>query len=168
MNKKTSIYYFGLIIMVFAIWNLASGCATPLAEGKVYPMKPVSKVISADANTIYYGVKWAFQEMGYPLGPEDLAGGVIESKWVPTGAGSHYVNVFNRKDYGATDGAYYKMVIKIIPGVEGGSRVEAKTEVNSIIMNVETTGDKERAVLQKISEHARGNFIKVTNLGVEE
>jgi hypothetical protein len=162
MNK---ILHF-LLLALFII--MVSGCAHPLAEGKVYPMEPLSRIIPSDANTIYYGIKWAMNELGYPAGPEDLAGGVVESKWVPVGAGSHYVKIFNRKDYGATDGAYFKMILRIIPGVEGGSKVVAQTEVNSLIVNVHTTGDKERAMLEKIAEHSRGYTIQITNLGVEE
>lgn len=150
------------------ILGLGFGCVHPLAESKNYTMEPVSHVIPADANTIYYAIKWAMGECGYPVGQEDLAGGVVESKWVPVGAASHYVDMFKRKDYGGTDGAYYKMVIRIIPGVEGGSKVEAQTEVEAIVTNVKSTGDKEREILEKIAEHARGYSLKVTNLGVEE
>lgn len=159
---------FKTLFLIIILSGVAAGCAKPLADAKTYTMKPVVRVIPSDPNTIYYGIKWAMDEMGYPLGEEDLVGGVVESKWVPVGAASHYVDVFKRKDYGATDGAYYKMNIRIIPGVAGGSEVRAWTEVKSLVINVKSTGDKERTILQKIAEHSRGNMIKVTNIGVEE
>lgn len=168
MNRITrmvmrALFCFLILSSQFSILS----CARPLAEGKLFSMEPVSKAIPADANTVYYAIKWAMDECGYPLGPEDLVGGVIESKWVPIGAGSHYVNVFGGKDYGS-NAAYYKMVVKIIPAEGGGCRVEARTDVKSIINNIKSTGDKEREILAKIAEHARGYDITVTNLGVEE
>lgn len=144
-----------------------SGCAKPLVDGRITAMKPVSREVAADPNTIYYAIKWAMDQCGYPLGPEDLVSGAVESKWVPVGAGSHYIDSIAGKDYGS-NAAYYKMIVKIIPIDVAKSRVEAETRVDSIVMGMKSTGDKEREILEKIAEHSRGYNINVTNLGVEE
>lgn len=145
---------------------ISLGCAKPLAVGKDATMQTVAKTIPANPNTIYYAVKWAMDQCGYPLGTENLADGVIESKWVPVGAASHYVDSIAGKDYGA-NAAYYKMIITIVPVDSGDSRVEAQTVVKSIVNDMMSTGDKEREILAKITEHSRTNNIEVTNLGVE-
>lgn len=159
MNKKTLLLFFITIFLM--------ACAKPLVTGNITATEPISKIIPSDPNTIYYAIKWAMEQMGYPEGPEDLPGGVVESKWVPVGAGSHYIELFDGKVYGANS-AYYKMVIKITPLGVGSSKVEAYTEVNSIVKNTKSSGDKERAILAKISDHVRGDHITVTNLGVED
>lgn len=163
IKKTSNIISISILISQFLILS----CAKPLVDGKTYAMEPVSRVIPADPNTIYYAVRWAFDECGYPIGPEDLASGVIESKWVPTAAGSHYVDIFDGRDYGAS-ASYYKMVVRIVPQDVGSSRVEARTDVKAFVNGMRSTGDKERAILEKIAEYARGNSINVTNLGVEE
>lgn len=166
MNKmKNFIRYFMIVSCCLIFWV---GCAKPLAESKLYKMEPVTKVISADANTIYYGIKWALNQLGYPLGFEDHAGGIIESKWIPVGAGTHFVDLFDRPYYGGTDGSYQKMVIRIVPGAPGGCEVSAQTEVKSVIQGIKSTGDNESAILEKIAEHVRGYDINLTNLGVQE
>lgn len=164
MNRSR---FFGFCALSSVICCLVIGCTKPLATGRITTTEPVTRVMPSDPNTIYYGIKWAMEQMGYPEGSEDLAGGVVESKWVPTGAGSHYVNLFDGRDYGA-NAMYYKMVVRIVPVDVSSSKVEAYTEVNSIVDKVETTGQKERAMLDKIAEHIRGYSVTVTNLGVEE
>ena len=159
-------YGLNILLSLFLL-VLVSSCAKPLMEAKVESNKIYSQVISADANTIYYAIKWAFDQTGYPSGPEDLAGGVLETKWVPTGAASHYIDIFDGRDYGA-NAAYYKMIVKIVPMSSGNCRVEANTVVKSVVKNLKTTGDKEREILEKVAEHARGYDIQLSNLGVEE
>jgi len=146
---------------------LLHACAKPLAYAKVYKMKSLSREMNAHPNELYDSVKWAFEECGYPRGVEDLIDGVIESKYVPTGAGSHYVDIFDGRDYGA-NASYYKMVIRIVPLGTGKSKVVARTDVKSLTLGMASTGDKEREILDKIQEHSRNYDITVTNLGVEE
>jgi hypothetical protein len=147
---------------------LIAGCVTPLATGRLMTTKPVSKVIPADPNTVYYAIRWALDERGYPVGHEDLTGGVIESKWVPVGAGSHYVEIFKQTDFGGADSAYYKLVMRIIPQDGGRSKLEVSTAVKSIVNCMKSTGDKEREIIEKVLEYARIGDVEVTNLGVEE
>lgn len=155
-----------ILLVLFGVSNIVS-CSSPLADGEVTAMEPVTTEMAADANSIYYATKWAFDQCGYPSGPEDLTVGVLETKWVPAGAASHYIDSIAGKDYGS-NGVYYKMIIRITPLANGHSKVRAQTNVNSIVKAVKTTGDKERQMLAKIREHSRGYNITVTNLGVEE
>lgn len=143
------------------------GCANPLVEGNVTSTEPVSKMIPADPNKIYYATKWAFEQCGYPMGPEKLIEGILESKYIPVSPATHYMELFKRREYGAT-GSYYRMVVKIIPVDQGQSKVEARTDVNSIVLNMKSTGEAERKVLEKIAEYSRGFDITVTNIGIEE
>jgi len=154
-----------LLIVLFGM--CLGGCSKPLVDGTLMTMDPVTRDMNQDPNTLYYAVRWALDECGYPLGAENLAGGVIESKWVPVGAGSHYIDLFHRRDYGA-NAAYYKMVVTIVPLSNGQNRVGAETKVKSIVNNIRSTGDKERELLDRIAWHARGNNITVTNLGAED
>lgn len=156
-----------MLYMAIVCCLLFTACAKPLAEGTLTAMEPVSKEIPADPNSIYYATRWAMDQCGYPAGSENLVAGVIETKWVPVGAGSHYVDTVAGRDYGS-NAAYYKMVIKIVPLASGKSRVEAQSMVKSIVVGMRSTGDKETEILDKISEYARGYDINVTNLGVEE
>ena len=165
MNRGFRVICLFLLIAVTGV--CFEGCAKPLVDGTLMTMDPITRDMAQDPNTLYYAVRWALEECGYPTGSENLAAGVVESKWVPVGAGSHYVSLFHRRDYGA-NAAYYKMVVKIVPLSNGQNRVEAQTKVKSIVNNVRSTGDKERELLNRIAWHARGNNITVTNLGVED
>lgn len=164
MTRK-SLYKVFTLFLFLSI--LCASCQTPMAEGKLYDMEPVSRIFSSNANTLYYAVKWAMAQNGYPLGIEDLDGGVIESKWVPTGAGSHYVDLFDGKDYGTT-GAYFKMIVRIQPLTDGRCKVIAKTKVNAFVNNMKSSGEKEMDMLASIAIGYRSDNIKTTNLGVEE
>lgn len=155
------------LVLICLATGVISGCAHPLAEGRVTSTDPISRIVPSDPNKIYYAIKWAMNECGYPLGSENLTEGILESKWVPVNPTSHYLALFRGRDYGTT-GSYYKMVVRIVPIESGKSRVEASTEVNSVIQNVKSTGEKERTMLERIAEHSRDYNIVVTNLGVEE
>ena len=80
-----------VLIGILLIASVIGGCAKSLAQATHQTMKPYTAIVPSDPNTIYYATKWAMDQCGYPEGPEDLPAGVIESKWVPTGAGSHYI-----------------------------------------------------------------------------
>lgn len=157
--------HISVLLLCLTIFSVV-GCANPMASGKFSETAPLTRTLNSDPNTIYYAVKWAFDQAGLPLGVQDFGNGVIESKWVPVGAGTHYVSVFQREDYGANN-AYYKMVIRIIPDGAGVSKVEASTKVQAIVNNVKSKGIKEEEILKMIAVHTQGNDLTVTNLGVE-
>lgn len=166
-QKTRSDRTLSLLMAIVTGVLLTQSCAKPLAEGHLLATPPVTKVFAKDANSIYYAAKWAMGQMGYPEGSEDLAGGVVESKWVPTTASSHYIDTVGGKDYGAI-GAYYKLVITIVPVDNGENRVEIATKVKSLVNGVQSTGNKERELLAHVAHHTRSFEANVTNLGIED
>ena len=152
--------------LVFASMVI-TGCAKPLVTGNVVRTQGISKVFRTDPNTLYYAIKWAMGELGYPDGEEDLKGGIIQTKWVPTGAASHSTEFMGGRYYNPGP-SYYKLVIKVVPLGSGETKVEVSTEVNGLVRRVATTGEKEREFLEKVALHAREKDITVTNLGGEE
>ena len=105
--------------MVLAAMLLAAGfasCTKPLASARVKPeVDYVSRTYAAVPNDIYYAARWALVEAGYSVGSENLADGVLTTAWQPVRSSSHYIPLFNRKDFGVTN-SYHQLEIRILPG----------------------------------------------------
>ncbi|MBI2343039.1 MAG: hypothetical protein HYV02_01680 [Deltaproteobacteria bacterium] len=166
MRVRSASVWWSLLLGIACI-GMGSGCAKPLVRGNVEAMPPVTKTFSAGPNAIYYGVRWALAERGYPVGFEDLHGGVITTAWVPVGANSHYLRPFKTPDYGTT-GAYHQLEVRVMPTGGGGTTVSVVSRVNSIIRGLHSSGREEAGVLEEIQHYLHGSGVEVTNIGVEE
>lgn len=144
---------------------LCCSCANPLVRASAYDMKALSQQFETSPNDAYYGIQWALQRRGYPIGYEDLKGGTIATTWVPTRATSHYVQPFGGRDYGTT-GAYHQLVIQVLPS-GGVTTVTIQSRVKSLAVNIRSSEEEERAIFQGIADALRRGEINVTNVGVE-
>ena len=118
------------VLLAVLISMACAGCGKPMVTGHVTTdLQYVSKDFAASPNDLYYAVRWALKEAGYPVEGEDLPAGVITTKWLPVTADSHYLDTFGRPDYGVTN-SYYQIEVRITPNagrnlVEVGSRVKS-------------------------------------------
>lgn len=164
--RKKSVLNFATLFLGVCLG--VSACAKPTLRATSQPQPSVGKVYSADANTVYYAIRWALAERGYPVGSEDLPNGLVSSAWVPTKADSHFVQPFTSgaPDYGAT-GSYHKLAIAVIPD-GAGTRVEVSSHVKSLAWHMQSSGREEKAVLKQISNYLHSHNVEVTNVGVED
>lgn len=155
------------LVAAMAFAGLVSGlaCAKPLATASTYSMTPVTETFATTANAVYYGIRWALAARGYPVGFEDLHGGMVMTSWVPVKAASHYLQPFRSKDYGTT-GAYHQLELRVSPGGEG-TAVSITSRVKSLIRGLHSSGEEERAILQEIQHYLHGTDLQVTNIGVQ-
>ncbi len=147
----------------------AAACVKPSLTAKEQTLKPFERTLSSDANQTYYAIRWALAATGYPVGNEDLRNGTISTAWIPTKAGSHYLDPFDRQEPPARDWAnnsgYYKMEFQVSP--EGATtHVVVTARVRSVIANLYSSGEQEELVLNKIGDYLRSGDPDVTNVGI--
>lgn len=121
---------------------------------------------AAVPNDIYYAVRWALKENGYPIDKENLNEGVITTSWVPVTTDSHYIPVFGRRDYGVTN-SYHQLQVQVT-SEEGRTRVRIGSRVMGLVSNIESTGTEEKKVLANVGNYLRTKDPDVTNLGLIE
>ncbi|HPQ81433.1 MAG TPA: hypothetical protein PLZ86_06875 [bacterium] len=146
---------------------LTSSCSKPLASAKVRTGSPeVSRDYAALPNDIYYATRWALVEAGYAVALENLQDGVIMTSWEPVRSDSHFIPLFDRKDYGVTN-SYHQLEIKIVPG-GGRTDVKITSRVKSLAARIKSTGIEEKKILDGIGNYLRKTEPSLTNLGVSE
>ncbi len=155
--------YLPLLIALLA----TTGCTKVLVYGKDHPAAAtIEKKFSAPAKETFESGKKALDMLGYKIDDSDEAKGSIRSGWMSTKSNSHYLDLFERKDYGTT-GAYYRVEISIEE--EGGkSVVTISTPVRSLVNHVISSGREERRVLNKMADLLRREDFEMTNVGVQE
>lgn len=153
--------WLGIMVMLSMV-----ACAKGVVTATTHDGVPVEKSYFADTNKVYYAVRWAMEQNGYPVAREDLQNGHLESGWLATKSDSHYIPVFGRQDYGV-NGSYYKFNIDIIPD---GSQTHVKvtSEMKTLIHNLASSGREEKALLAKTADFLRTGDVPLTNVGIEE
>jgi len=163
--RKT--WYACSFLSLACLLFVASSCSKPLASAKVREgSPPLGASFAAVPNDIYYAAKWAMAEAGYPVAVENLQDGILESSWKPVTSDSHYIPLFERKDYGVTN-SYHQLVVRIIPA-GGRTDVEVSSSVKSLVANIKSSRIEERRVLTGIGDFLRKQEPALTNLGVDE
>ncbi len=154
------------LALVLAALTFAA-CSKPLATARIAPdVQYVSRTYAANANDTYYAVRWALNEAGLPVASEDLAAGIITTKWVPVTSDSHYIELFGRRDFGVTN-SYYQLDLRI--SFDGGrAQVQAAARAKTLATNFKSSGIQERKVLDLIGAYLRTSEPEVTNLGITE
>lgn len=155
-----------LIPFCVALALLTFSCAKEIRKAQISEPQYFEKSFTATPNAIYYALQWALKQNGYPIAGEDLHGGVIQSRFVPVKADSHYVAVFDRQDFGVS-GAYHQLEARLIPEGEK-TIVKIGSRPKSLVANLKSTGKEEKMILQKVGDYLRDSDVEITNLGVKE
>ncbi len=142
-------------------------CSKPLATAKIAPdVEYISRSYAANANDTYYAVRWALNQVGLPVATEDLAGGIMTTKWVPVTSDSHYIELFGRRDYGVTN-SYHQLDLRISYD-NGRASVQVASRAKTLAANFKSSGIVERKVLDLIGSYLRNGEPEITNLGISE
>jgi hypothetical protein len=157
-----------LLVIGFFSLAVASSCTKVLVHGRDKDMDPISQLYSTSTEVAYKVGKEALIRLGYKIENEDEKTGTILTNWNSTRATSHYVDLFDRKDYG-TVGAYYRLKLEVTESVGGKTQVAVSTPVRSLITGrLRTSNREEKRVLKKITDLLRTDDFSMTNVGVEE
>ncbi|MFH1830115.1 MAG: hypothetical protein ABH871_04995 [Pseudomonadota bacterium] len=156
---------FALLIAFVAV--ACSSCSKPLVSARVdNRIQYFTQNYAATPNDTYYAVRWALKEAHLPVAEEDLPSGVIKTSWVPTTSDSHYLELFDRRDYGATN-SYFQLEIHVEDG-SGRTQVKVGSRVKTLVNNIYSSGEVEQKVLAGIGNYLRKSAPELTNLGVNE
>lgn len=164
---RSIVYFFSLSLSLVVVILFSTGCARKLIYGKDFYTTPKLEYFRKGINTTFDSTQKILENLGYQVQRADIKRGKIITGWVETEPSSHYVNVFDRKDYGISDGAYYRVVVDIhSSGFE--TKVAVSTMVKSIAGPLESSGEVERKVINRLREQLRSADIELTNVGMEE
>lgn len=145
---------------------LSVGCTKTYSVAKETSPKLIQKEFSASPNDLYYALRWAFRNHGYPMAVEDFQNGVLKTRFVSVKPSSHYILIFDRKDFGVT-GAYHQLEARLVP--RGGKTVlQIGSRIKGIIANIHSNGSEEAMILSKVADYLRDPNVPITNQGVQE
>lgn len=152
--------------IIFVVFALASmHCSKPLLFGKVQQVSVVRGSFNGSYSQVYDAAKLALSQSGYSIEEEFRQKGTIVTDWKPSTPDSHYVQVFDRRDYG-TVGAYYHLDLALYQEA-GKIQVAIRSVSKSIVTRLKSTEIEEREILSRMQEYLRGKEIEVTNLGIK-
>jgi hypothetical protein len=156
-----------MIVILFLIMGIGSGCSGAVVNAKV-PKKIdyFSKTFKASPNECYYALRWALKINGYPVAKEDLPAGIIKTVWRPVTSDSHYLPVFDSKDYGAT-GAYHQLEVRVVPR-DSKTKVEVGSRLKTIAPHMKSSGVEERKILAQVGNYLRDHEPMISNEGISE
>lgn len=153
-----------LLIAVMAV--LMASCSKPMAVAHTDDTQYFSRSYAAVPNDAYYAVRWALKENDLSVAEEDLPAGVIKTAWVPVTSDSHYIEIFDRRDYGVTN-SYFQLDVRLVDR-DGRTLVKVGTRVKTIVNNLRSSGQVEYSVLSDIGNYLRKSSPDLTNLGISE
>lgn len=160
--KKT--YSVVLQLVFCVIVATAASCAKPLLYGKVQQVSVVRAGFSGPYSDVYEATKWALNQAGYSIQEESKQRGTIVTDWRPSTPDSHYVEVFNRRDYGTT-AAYYHLDLALYQEA-GKTQIAVRSISKSVVSHLKSTEIEEKRILSLVEQSLREKDIEVTNLGV--
>lgn len=162
MREKLS----GLGLVWLGLSLLAPACNHPVVYGTEMQLKTFAKQYQGSAQVVFEAVRRSLTEEGYKILDDHPETGVLETGWIPAKAASHYVDLFDRRDY-ATVGAYYKLHLEVSP--EGDlQQVEIRSIAKSTISNLKSSGSEENKIFSRIANLLRSASIEITNVGMTE
>ena len=132
------------------------------------PSKPhyYKQTYAANPNDLYYALRWALRTYGYPIAEEDLQNGVIKTRYVPVKGYSHYLEIFDRHDYGV-NGAYHQLEVRLV-SQNGKTEVQIGSRIQSVVSRLQSAGSEEQMILSKVADYLRNPNMQVTNLGAQD
>jgi hypothetical protein len=155
------------MIAILLLVGVGFGCSGAIVNAKVSKkVDYYSKTFKASPNECYYALRWALKINGYPVAKEDLPAGIIKTVWRPVTSDSHFLPVFDSKDYGAT-GAYHQLEVKVVPR-GSKTKVEVGSRLKTIAPNMKSSGVEERRVLAQVGDYLRSHEPMISNEGISE
>lgn len=153
-------------VLTVLVILITAACTKVVVLATDHATHPVSKRYAGDPMTLYEKSKKVLPAMGYEIVSTDDYQYQITTGWRPVTSDSHYLSLFNRRDYAAGDGAYYQLILNVVS--EGSySRVDVKTNVQAAAGKLSSAQRLERDFLVRLDDAARSPQIQVTNVGVE-
>ncbi|MBI3541352.1 MAG: outer membrane protein assembly factor BamC [Deltaproteobacteria bacterium] len=153
---------FGLLMISFL-----GGCNKAILYSHDKAMPPVSRAFNAGVSDAFKAAEEVVKNAGYKIEREDEKQGSLTTGWLSTKVDSHYIDLFDKRDYG-TIGAYYRLEIHVT-NQDGKALVEVSAPTRSVISGrLKSSHTAEEKVLGKIADLLRREDFEMTNVGVTE
>lgn len=158
---KTRIFVLMLLILCFG------ACTKVVVYGTDNITKSMNNRYLASKSGLFHQCIRALDQMGYNLNEVDEDRGTIVTGWRPTASSSHYLLLFDHKDFSANAGSYYQIILKIEDqGPYAG--VDVSTRVRSVSGKLSSHHLLEKKFLAKLSDFMRSPQIEITNVGQKD
>ena len=155
-----------IVLVLTAIVGTTVQCTKVMVYASDHPTEAVSKKYSGDSMVVYEKSKKTLETLGYTLTTTDDYQHQITTGWRPVKSDSHYLGLFKRRDYAASDGSYYQLNVTCV-SESSGTRVDVKTIVKSVSGKLSSSKSIEKNFLSHLDNAVRSPQIEVTNVGVE-
>lgn len=155
-----NILWASLLILIGTL-----ACNKVLLHSKDRPMDPVEMAFATSVSDALASTRKALDELGYKIEMDDEVAGKITTGWIGTKASSHYVDLFDRRDYG-TVGAYYRLEIEAREK-NGQAELSISAPVRSVVGRIKSAKSEEKRLLKKVADLLRREDFEMTNVGVQ-
>lgn len=155
-----------LCLVSIWLWSTGASCTKVVAYGVDHQTQALTHTYSSNISNAMEQTEAALESLGYKILRVDESRHRITTGWQPVKSHSHYMNLFNRKDFAASDGAYFQLIADIFsdgPGV----KVAVSTKVKSIAGRLSSSYVAEKQALGQIDNFMRSPQIEMTNVGVK-
>jgi len=157
-----------IVVLILLVGVTAGACNKPFLRAKTSKdVKFESQEYHASANDCYYALRYAFKVNGYSLASENLTDGILKTTWLPVTSDSHYLPVFDSKDYGVT-GAYHQLEARVVPHGHTKTELEVGSRVKAVVSGLQSSGVEEKKILATVDNYLRKHEPEITNEGIEE
>lgn len=160
MKTRRALFSFLFVLLT------GSACNKAILHSKDREMEPVSRTFATSVPDALRVAKEVLLNLGYKIDNEDPAAATLKTGWRSTRASSHYLDLFDRQDYG-TVGAYYRIDLRVKES-SGKADVEVSAPVRSVIGRIRSSHREEKKILGKIADQLRREDFEMTNVGVQE
>ena len=158
----------GALSLLF-LWFGSTGktCTKEIVYGKDYYTQPKTARFSNDQATVMAAVQKTLEQFGYQIHNIDESKWRLTTGWRPVEGDSHYYNLFGHRDYGISDGAYYRLTVDL---AQEGSQIKVAvgTTIKTVVGKLETSGKLERRIIDQLETYLRPPQIEMTNVGVRK
>lgn len=157
---------FRLLTLISAILFFSAGMCTKVAVyGTDTNTDAVVKIYNADLYSSADRIQKAIESLGYAVTRADDTVTRFTTAWKLAPPDSHYSSYFNRKDFSASLGAYYQLVVEVTD-LSPRLRVSVSTQVKSVAGKLTSANVLEKKILARIDDFLRSPQIEMTNVGV--
>ena len=158
--------FFKLLAAVCGFLFLTASLCTKVAVyGTDTRTDAVFKIYNADLYSSADRVQKAIESLGYTVTRADDTTTRFTTAWSLVPPDSHYMNLFGRKDFSASQGSYYQLVVEVTD-LSPRMRVSVSTQVKSVSGKLTSANVLENKVLARIDDFLRSPQIELTNVGV--
>ncbi len=164
-NKVTKVKIILCSVLAF-LAIMGSSCTRVVVKGKEYQTEPLSKTYMTSRSQVYDWCKYVLDKNSYPLLVTDSVNQHLVTGWMPVTSDSHYMNLFDRRDYGGSQGAYYQLEAKVTEE-QGKAVLTLWTKVKSVAGKLDSSGVLENKVFKQVANGVRRPQIDVTNVGIQ-